>query len=563
MGALLERLNIAVRIYLLIGIAALGIIGVILISANSIEDSLTNDRNDQTRRLVETAHSLASSVEARGKAGEFSMEDAKKRALVALSALRYDGDQYFWVNDWDGKMLAHGTHPELVGQTLLEKTDAKGSKIYVDFINIAKNKGGGVYSYYWPDASGATKPKISYVKGMADWQWVIGSGVFADDISEAVWQVEKKLGMAAFILLIIVALMATYIGNTISNPVRFLTRVMERLADGDLSVNIGMETRRDEIGNMAKALETFKSNAIEMKRLQGENEAQKKRAAEEQRTLMMKTADDFEKSVKGVVATVSSAATEMQSNAASMAAISEETSRQSTAAAAATEQASSNVHTVASAAEELNASIGEINRQIGDSVHVAAACVKEAENTGAVMQSLDKAAENIGSVVKLIEDIASQVNLLALNATIEAARAGEAGRGFAVVATEVKNLANQTTNAAQGITKEISEVQNQAKAAVNAIEGITNTIKRVNEISTTIASAVEEQGAATKEIARNVQQATEGTDEVARNISGVSRAAQETGTASSQVLDAASQLAKESEMLHNVVDAFITKIRTA
>jgi methyl-accepting chemotaxis protein len=560
MAAFLEHLKIAVRIYLLIGIAALGVVSVIIVSSNSIESSLTRDRNEQTRRLVETTHSMIVSYAKRVEAGEFLVEEAQKRALRTLSSLRYDGDQYFWVNDWDGKMLAH-IKPELVGQNVLDKADANGNKIFAEFISIAKNKGEGAYPYVWPDSKGVNKPKISYVKGVPDWQWVVGSGVFADDIAKEVWEVQKKLGITAGILLLIVFLGASFIGNSISKPVQALTGVMGRLAKGDLSVNIGMGDRRDEIGGMARALETFKQNAVEMQQLQANNEIQKKRAEEERRALMLKTADEFEQSVKGVVATVSAAATEMQSNAESMAAISEETSRQSTAAAAATEQASTNVHTVASAAEELNASIGEINRQIGDSVNVAAACVREAESTGEVMQSLDKAAENIGNVVKLIEDIASQVNLLALNATIEAARAGEAGRGFAVVATEVKNLANQTTSAAQGITKEITEVQGQVKSAVKAIEGITGTIKKVNEISTTIASAVEEQGAATQEIARNVQQATEGTDEVSRNISGVSKAAQETGTASSQVLTAASQLSKESETLRNVVEGFIAKIR--
>lgn len=297
------------------------------------------------------------------------------------------------------------------------------------------------------------------------------------------------------------------------------------------------------------------------------NELVATRAAEQaaekaRREMMLQTADDFEHSVKGVVATVSAAATEMRSNAQSMAAIAEQTNHQSTAVAAAAEQASTNVQTVASAAEELNASIVEINRQIGDSLKVATACTEEAEKTSEVMQGLGKAAEEIGNVVKLIEGIASQVNLLALNTTIEAARAGEAGKGFAVVAGEVKSLANQAGNAANDIARQIGEVQGQTKKAVEAIASITDTVKRVNEISTAIASAVEEQGAATREIARNVQQASQGTDEVTRNITGVTRAASETGSAASQVLDAAKRLSKESETLRHVVDTFISKIRT-
>jgi methyl-accepting chemotaxis protein len=284
-------------------------------------------------------------------------------------------------------------------------------------------------------------------------------------------------------------------------------------------------------------------------------------AEKARRSAMLDLADQFEHAIKGVVATVSSAATEMQSNAQSMAAIAEQTNHQSSAVAVAAEEASANLQTVAAAAEELNASIAEINRQIAQSVEVATACTNEAERTSDVMQGLNKAAENIGDVVKLIEGIASQVNLLALNATIEAARAGEAGKGFAVVAGEVKNLANQAGDAAKNITGQIGEVQGQTRKAVNAIASITDTIKRVNEISTAIASAVEEQGAATQEIARNVQQASHGTNEVTRNITGVNRAASETGSAAGHFLDAARQLAKESETMRHVVSDFIANIR--
>lgn len=470
-----------------------------------------------------------------------------------------DGD-YIWVNNEKGVMLAHGDESK-IGKSLYDAKDPDGVYFIRKAIEIG-DQGGGYVNYRWQKSS--TEPpldKISYVEPFKDWGWTIGTGIYIDDVEKVFKENLMTVGGIAFTLLILIGGGALVISHGITAPLSKITEGMHKLAGGDKTIEVHYTDYRDEIGELARALETFKENAIKVDRLQAENEAQKKRAAEEQRALMLKTADEFENSVKGVVSTVSAAATEMQSNAQSMAAISEETSRQATAVAAATEEASTSVHTVASAAEELNASIGEINRQIADSARVTASCVKEAENTGDVMQTLDKSAENIGTVVKLIEDIASQVNLLALNATIEAARAGEAGRGFAVVATEVKNLANQTANAAQDITKQIVDVQNQTKTAVQAIDGITQTIKRVNEISTAIASAVEEQGAATKEIARNVQQASQGTDEVTQNISGVTRAAQETGTASSQVLEAATQLSKESEILRSVVEGFIAKIR--
>lgn len=221
------------------------------------------------------------------------------------------------------------------------------------------------------------------------------------------------------------------------------------------------------------------------------------------------------------------------------------------------------MQTVAAATEELNASIEEISRQADESVGVAQSCVQEATATSNVMVALSKSAEGIQSVVNLIDGIAHQVNLLALNATIEAARAGDAGKGFAVVANEVKNLATQTGNATKEIATQISDIQIQTRHAVDSIERISQTIRKMSEISTTVASASEEQSSATKEIARSVQQTANDTSEVSKNIVAVRHAAEETGSASSQMLDTARQLAQESEVLRKTVDEFIMHIRQA
>jgi methyl-accepting chemotaxis protein len=288
---------------------------------------------------------------------------------------------------------------------------------------------------------------------------------------------------------------------------------------------------------------------------------QKKQSDAARRTVMNELAERLETGVKGVVAGVSAAATEMQGSAKAMSNIAEETSNQATVVSAAAEEASTNVQTVASAAEELNTSIHEINNQIENSVKMAKSCVTEAEATSAVMQTLSTGATDIGHVVELIENIAAQVNLLALNATIEAARAGDAGKGFAVVANEVKTLANQAGSAAQDITKQITDIQGQTTRAVETIARITSSVNKMNEITTAIASAAEEQSAATKEISRSIQETAAGTGEVTKNIVGVTRAASETGAASTQVLETAAQLAKESETLRNVIDSFLHDIR--
>ncbi|WP_246337593.1 HAMP domain-containing methyl-accepting chemotaxis protein [Azospirillum oleiclasticum] len=359
------------------------------------------------------------------------------------------------------------------------------------------------------------------------------------------------------------ALVAFVITRGIVGPVTAMTGAMGRLAGGDLSADIPALGQRDEIGRMAEAVAVFKDAAIENCRLVAEQERLKEEAEREKRRVMNELANNFEAGMKTVVQTVSATAAQLQSNAQSMSAIAEETSRQSTAVAASTEQASANVQTVASASEELAASISEISRQVSDAATISKSAMSEAEQTNARIEALASAAQRIGDVVGLIQSIASQTNLLALNATIEAARAGEAGKGFAVVASEVKQLANQTGRATEDIAVQVAEIQQQTNGAVDAIRGIGRTIGRLSEISNNIASAVEEQAAATKEIGRNVQQAAQGTQEVSNSIVGVSKAAEEAGTASSQVLTAADQMAGEAGRLKHEVETFVARVRAA
>ncbi|MFN8760347.1 MAG: methyl-accepting chemotaxis protein, partial [Tagaea sp.] len=353
------------------------------------------------------------------------------------------------------------------------------------------------------------------------------------------------------------------ISKGITGPVGAMTGTMRKLADGDLSVDVPSRQNKDELGAMAQAVQVFKDNAIRVRAMEAEQKALEAKAAEEKKRAMQALADEFEAKVGGVVSGVSSSATQLQSSASAMSATAEETSRQATAVAAASEEASTNVQTVASAAEELSSSITEISRQVAESSSITGKAVEDVRRTGETVEALSQAAQKIGDVVKLISDIASQTNLLALNATIEAARAGEAGKGFAVVASEVKSLANQTAKATEEISAQIGEIQSATGASVEAMRGIGDTIAKINQIATGIASAVEEQGAATQEIARNVQQAAAGTGEVSSNISGVTQAAAETGTAASQVKDAAVTLGTQATELRKAVDTFLSEVRAA
>jgi len=353
-----------------------------------------------------------------------------------------------------------------------------------------------------------------------------------------------------------------YLIRDVSNGIASIIKPMTALGQGDLSAEIPHRGEKTEIGQMADALQIFKE-ALIAKRAADEAAAKDAEAKIERGRRVDNITREFEQMIGEIVNNVSSASTQLEASASTLSTTAARSQELSTTVAAASEEASTNVQSVASATEELSSSVNEISRQVQESARMATDAVGQARGTTERVSELSKAATRIGDVVELINTIAGQTNLLALNATIEAARAGEAGRGFAVVASEVKALAEQTAKATGEIGQQINGIQAATQDSVNAIKEISGTIEKLSEISSTIAAAVEEQGAATQEISRNVQQAAQGTQQVSANITDVQRGASETGSASSQVLSAAQTLSGDSGRLKTEVSKFLTNVRAA